>query len=130
MRQYCIFYFYYPIGVNIYVDANHRILLSLSPYNNIDISCSVSYEPQSLNLQIQQFYWFQTINDGKTLNITHFGQSNATHSILDLKLTQPGIHTFKCVVYFANQRSPYSNTTVTTVKGKLFYFNLIDILFS
>ena len=119
-----ICYFFTIPGVNVYVDTNHRTLLSLSPYNNIDISCSVSYEPQSLNLQIQQFYWFQTVDDG-TLNITDFGQSNVTHSILDLKLIQPGIHTFKCVIYFGNQRFLYSNTIVATVKGKLFNFNLI-----
>ena len=92
--------------------------MSLSPYNNIDINCSVSYEPWSLNLQIQRFYWFQTVNDGKTLNITHFGKSNATHSILDLNLNQSGIHTFKCVMNFLDQESPYSNIVVATVKGK------------
>ena len=102
------------------------ILLSLSPYNNVDISCSVSYEPQSFNLQIQQFYWFQTVNDGNTSNITRFGQNNASYLILDFDLTQPGIHTFKCVTHFVNQRSLYSNTTVATVKGKLFNFNSIN----
>ena len=108
-------------GVNVYIEANHKILLLSSLYNNITIICSVSYEPQSLNLQIQQFYWLRTVdNGGEPLNVTHHAQSNATHSILNLSLNQSGIHTFKCVVNFHDQESPYSNIVAATVKSKRF----------
>ena len=108
----------YVSDVTVYVNTNHKILLSSSPYYNIKIICSVSYEPQSLNHQIQQFYWLQTVDNGaEPLNFTHRGQSNATHSILDLNLNQSGKHTFKCVVNFHDQESPYSNTVAATVKG-------------
>ena len=109
----------YVSDVTVHVSTDYKILLSSSPYNNIKIICSVSYEPQSLNLQIQQFYWFQTVDNGvEPLNSTDNGQSNATHSILVLNLNQSGIHTFKCVVNFHDQESPYSNIVAATVKGK------------
>ena len=110
----------YISDVTVYVNTNNKILLLSSPYNDITIICSVFYEPQSLNLQIQQFYWFQTVNDGKTLNITQFGKSNDTHSILDLNLNQFGINTFKCVINFLDQESSYSNIVAVALKGKQF----------
>ena len=110
----------YVSDVTVYVHTNHKILLLSSPYNNITITCSVSYEPQSLNLQIQKFYWFQTVNDGKTSNITTRFRKNATHSILNLNLNQSGIHTFKCVINFLDQESHYSNIVAAAVKGKQF----------
>ena len=111
----------YVSDVTVHVSTNYKILLSSSPHNNIKITCSVSYEPQSLNLQIQQFYWFQTVDNGvEPLNVTHHAQSNATHSILELNLTQSGMHTFKCIVNFLDQESPYSNIVAATVKSKRF----------
>ena len=110
----------YVSDVIVYVNTDHKILLLSSPYNNIKIICSVFYEPQSLNLNIQQFYWFQTVDNEGPLNFTHHGESNATHSILDFNLTKPGAHIFKCVVYFFDQESPYSNILEAAVKRKQF----------
>ena len=110
----------YVPDVTVYVNTNHKTFLLSSPYNDIKIICSVSFEPQSLNLQIQQFYWLQTVNNGNSSNITQFGKSNTTHSILDLNLNQTGRHTFKCVMNFLDQESPFSNIVAVAVKGKQF----------